>query len=637
MRYFVLLIGWIAFYTAVDAQSNLPVIFVKGSYYLLSPSGDLMFNEAFSDVKFDVPFKGQLLVNQIGKVGVIENGQYLFRPEFTSITTLHNDNYGRKGYVLEKNKLYGVADGNGKIIYPIRYTSVDRERDVLSNSKRVLALKYGDCTTVVFQKENQDFQTVYSGIVHAVSVYNGMIRIEQGEKSALWTYDESEDQLVAMLPFTKVKVSCSYNSFQVYDPSKKTVRTYSYSNRLLLEKKNVATFEEQMESADMEGGYDEVQQAVFPEPLILSVDRHDLLTNKNTHVKRFLMEEEVVMNSKWLTRLSEKKVKVEAVETVNETLNIHYIEKDRYNSVRDTMVSIPAAELVKWNFNQTTCLVKHKELMAIYSVDGKELYPFTTNRLTIERTQNGVEWYVVKDKKLLTVLFYNEKTNVMETVLQVPKETKCEMMDLTILLTASKGKKQALRFVKVEPSYSATGSSLKITERNEVFESIEPLKNYPGLLIGKSKGKYGVLDNTGKVLIPCVFDTIQCEAYYDFDYLKKGISMLKPIVKAYEKDSFQLFVAQGDPMFWKFKQSSGYFSNGTIITDDALVVYEPQTANQYLIYTLDGKLLSKVPLTISKPQLSSVSYNEAFWYVFGQDINYKTIVLLSNGKRIELP
>lgn len=280
MRYFALLIGWITFYSAVEAQSNLSVIFVKGSYYLLSPSGDLMFNEAFSDVKFDVPFKGQLLVNQIGKVGVIENGQYLFRPEFTSITTLHNDNYGRKGYVLEKNKLYGVADGNGKIIYPIRYASVVRERDVLSNSKRVLALKHGDSTTVVFQKENQDFQTVYSGIVHAVSVYNGMIRIEQGEKSALWTYDESEDQLVAMLPFTKVKVSCSYNSFQVYDPSKKTVRTYSYSNRLLLEKKNVTTFEEHIESADMEGGYDEVQQAVFPEPLILSVDRHDLLTNK---------------------------------------------------------------------------------------------------------------------------------------------------------------------------------------------------------------------------------------------------------------------------------------------------------------------------------------------------------------------
>ncbi len=639
MRYFVLFICWMAFFTAVEAQSNLPVIFVKGSYYVLSPAGDLLFNEAFSNVIYDVPFEQQLLVNQQGKFGVIENNKYLFRPEFASIATLHNNNYGRKGYVLEKNKFFGIADGDGKIVYPIRYTSVYRERDASTNSRRVFTLKHGDSTTVVFQKENQDFQTVYSGIVHAVSVYNGMIRVEQGEKSALWTYNDSEYEMVAALPFSKVKVSCGYNEFQVYDPAKKTVRTYTYSNRLLREQKNVTTYEEYLESADMEGSYfDEVQQAVFPEPLILSLDREELRNKKNTRVKHYLTEEEQRMNYKWLQRLADKKVRIEGVEQASGVLKVHFLEKLAERSVRDTIVSIPGDEVVKWNSNQTAVLVKRKDQTAIFSVDGKELYPFTTNKVEFIATEHGIDWIVVTEKKQRFILFYHARVNALETVLQLPVSTECTFMDHVILLTDTKGKKKTIRFVIAEQNLSISGSKFKLNERIERFESVAPLTNYPGLLSGEINGKKGVLDASGKVLIPCVYDSIQCEAYYAFEYYKDQLSMLKPVIKAYVNDSMELYFAEGNiATFWAFKKSMGRFSSAAFISDEAEVIYQPQPGNQYNVFTIGGEMLSTHPLWVDKTQLHQVSYNDQFWYVFGQDNSYKTIVLLSNGKQIQLP
>ncbi|WP_343636637.1 hypothetical protein [Fluviicola sp.] len=637
--------------TAFAQNSAANLLFeIDNQYIFADTNGNVAFGKRFDDVYVTDYQNREYIVRFKGKYGVVRHNQAVFPVEYDQITSL-NPTYYSYLYILRRGQLNALATTDGVIHTGFDYQrialySLDgaSENKGLNDNGNFFQLYLPTAKSLLMYVDKSNKSKLLTGEpVDGIKDANGMFVLKKGKQQALFEFDKTTLSLKQIHPYAEQSFNLQYGIYSVWNPQKGITKKYSYDHVLLETFKGPEVYDEAMIGPGEEEEENDPPMEMVMEKKDLDRARKSLQAGYRDNV--FQSFKTIETPPSLLGDLLKYTATFEVTGKKGDWLvNAHFrkIWASPKDNQKDTAFHVLANEVFVPEFPTGIILTKTGKLYGAVDSRGNELFAPRFEKIERLRGEDGEDWMLVKEGKESVLYFYEQVSGQIYTVLKGTNKDEIEIHTEYLLVKRPVSKKKyQVKLVKWMPPFKTIKPV--VLDFNDFYENIVPGNPFPYFLNTSRNGKKGILTVMGIPVIACQYDSIQLDAYYAPLISRfqgyPDYRVLQPIFSAYLNGKKHIYHPtnnqQSAVMIHSFKEST---LNATAkISDDGLFVIDDVGTNLVNIYSINGNLLSREPVSLHPDNRKYASFNQTYWYIRGKNAQGKDVLMGRNGAWFVLP
>jgi hypothetical protein len=459
----------------------------------------------------------------------------------------------------------------------------------------------------------------------------------------LYQFDKTTTSLKEIRPYSEKGIAFRYGFYGVIDRKKNEAAVYSYDHKFIRTIKGLNNFPafdpsaEEINEPVAQGPEEEETEAPS-----LGQERFRMLKgSRGRTIDAFRPEDDYIPIS------------------VNVSLDYHaefkisgkkgdWLVDAHYNSYvrrpqKDTVFHVFVDKLSPLKYGSSGILITQVgKLYGAVDSRGNVIFPPNFKKLELENSFEGYEWIVARDADRSTLFYYNPLSKQADVVLIGSAKDVFNIRRTFIEVKHPTGK-NTYQMKLVKWSAPDPLKAFVVSDKNEFYDSIVKNKLFPFFFQTYKGGKTGFISEQMEAVIPCIYDSIELDAYYMpriYKYSDAPVyKLIQPIFSVYSNGKQQIIHPTKNPTSKTLLHS---FTDGSLnptatISYDGLFLTDPVGEGRVEVYSIDGKKLTKEPILLAPENEKYASFTEEYWYLRGKDTQGKEILIGQNGAWFVLP